>query len=52
MRPSMRARESTKEKTLGEKRWGMPGRTAPHYECIPETIVSNAQNPNRMKRER
>jgi hypothetical protein len=28
----MRARESTKKRMLGEKRCGMPGRTAPHYD--------------------
>jgi len=33
----MRVMESTKKRMLGEKRCGMPGRTAPHYEHSPET---------------
>jgi hypothetical protein len=39
----MRARESTKERMLGEKRCGIPGRTAPHYEHNEKTIVSNTE---------
>lgn len=48
----MRASESTKERILGEKRWGTRGRTTPHYEYDTEGIVSNAKSPARTKRER
>jgi len=46
----MRARESTKKRMLGEKRCGMPGRTAPHYEHSQDAIISDAQMLNRMKK--
>jgi hypothetical protein len=46
----MRASESTKESTLGEKRLGIPGRKAPHYEYNPESLISNGQKRNHMKR--
>jgi hypothetical protein len=36
----MRASESTKESTLGEKMRGTPGRTAPHYEHNTQRISS------------
>ena len=51
-RPSMSASESTKERMLGEKRCGTPGRTAPHYEHNPESIISIAKKPSHMKREK
>ena len=45
----MRASDSTKESTLGQKRRGTPGRTAPHYKYNPEGIISNGQKRNGMK---